>query len=61
MWLTYVRWYCMVALSPDIREFFEAPIVSSSWKTVKNLVRFGLMWGLYDLVGSLGLGWLSYS
>nr|TKS02729.1 hypothetical protein D5086_0000161300 [Populus alba] len=33
MWLTYVRWYCMVALSPDIREFFEAPIVSSSWKT----------------------------
>lgn len=25
----------------------------------KNLV--GLMWGLYDLVGSLGLGWLSYS
>jgi len=26
-----------------------------------NLVRFGLMWGLYDLVGSLGRGWLSYS
>lgn len=43
MWLTYVRWYCMVALSPDIREFFEAPIVSSSWKTVKIKILFGLV------------------
>ncbi|KAF1854694.1 hypothetical protein Lal_00015655, partial [Lupinus albus] len=46
-WLDYVRWY-----------HTTASIVERHWKTSRSyplLVRFGLMWRLYDEVGRQGL------
>lgn len=61
-WLKYVKWYSSVALSPEvtINQLFHAPIVTSTWKRTKrdeNLVRFGLLWKLYDIVAVRGVEW----
>lgn len=62
LWLHYCNWYYRTALSPDVRldEFFDTPIVSSHWdikRLDESLVRFGLMWKLYDLCALKGLSW----
>lgn len=59
-WLAYVRWYWLTAWSPDvtIQDFFEAPVVNRSWKVKKTdpqLVRFGLLWQVYDWLAEKGL------
>lgn len=52
-WLNYLRWYFIKGLDPmvNIQDFFDAPQVQSSWKITRkdlNLVRFGLMWRIFD-------------
>lgn len=59
-WLKYCHWYSSLALSPDVRieDFFDAPIVTSHWnirRTDPQLVRFGLMWKIYDMVALKGV------
>lgn len=61
-WLKYVKWYSLVALSPEvtINQFFSAPVTISTWRRTKrdeNLVRFGLLWKLYDMVATRGVDW----
>lgn len=59
-WLKYLRWYHLTVWSPglSIQDFFEAPIVNRNWRiesTDPALVRFGLLWKVYDRVAYLGL------
>lgn len=56
-WLRYCRWYFTMALSPDvtIESFFDTPFVNRVDRTDPQLVRFGLLWKVYDMVGSKGL------
>lgn len=59
-WLKYVHWYHTVAVDPGVslEAFFKAPFVSRSWKATRedpHIVRFGLMWPLYDEVAKKGL------
>lgn len=53
--LKYVRWYYTVAAEPglSLQDFFDAPIVARHWKVSSedpHLIRFGLMWRLFDEV-----------
>lgn len=53
--LRYCRWYYCTAIDPrvTIEEFFNAPVNNRKWKvdrTDSMLVRFGLLWKVYDLV-----------
>jgi hypothetical protein len=53
LWLNDLRWYFIQGLDPmvNIQDFFDAPHVQSSWKITRkdlNLVRFGLMWRIFD-------------
>lgn len=59
-WLKYLKWYLTTASDPavSIEEFFNAPIVTSRWKATREdplVIRFGLLWKLYDLVAEKGL------
>lgn len=59
-WLQYVKWYAQTALSPDITidKLFDSPMVMNNWKITRkdsHLVRFGIFWKVYDLVGQIGL------
>ena len=59
-WLQYCQWYYSTAMAPDvpIEAFFTAPVVNRNWKidrTDPDLVRFGLMWKIYDMVAIRGL------
>jgi len=59
-WLTYCRWYYVIAWSPTvtIQDFFDAPVVNRDWRVTSvdpELVRFGLLWKLYDLIAEKGL------
>ncbi|KAF9601036.1 hypothetical protein IFM89_015021 [Coptis chinensis] len=59
-WLAYLRWYCMVAMDPDtsLDSLFDAPMCATLWKADRkdeNLIKFGLLWQLHDLVIKLGL------
>ncbi|CAA0822083.1 Mitovirus RNA-dependent RNA polymerase, partial [Striga hermonthica] len=62
-WLDEVHWYASVALDPcvSLQVILEGPpVVEKKWNFSAqdpNLVRFGLLWKLYDLVGSLGPSW----
>nr|DAC76753.1 TPA_inf: RNA-dependent RNA polymerase [Beta vulgaris mitovirus 1] len=62
-WLQYLKWYCLVALSPDVtieQLFADVPVVTTHWnvrQTNEELVRFGILWKCYDKVTSLGLDW----
>lgn len=54
-WLTYCRWYYVTAWSPTVtiqdQDFFDAPVVNRDWRVTSvdpELVRFGLLWKLYD-------------
>lgn len=41
----------------SIEQFFEAPVVNHDWKITRKdteLVRFGLLWKVYDLVALKG-------
>lgn len=54
-YLRYLHWYCTVALSldPPLQAFFDAPVLETSWRrSNKNemLIRFGVLWRLYDTV-----------
>jgi len=56
MKLEYCHWYYGLAPDVAIKEFFEAPVINRQWRVTRkdnNLVRFGLMWKLYDLVAGL--------
>ena len=58
--LTYLRWYHLSAWSPDVslQDFFEAPVVNRKWNTESTdptLVRFGLLWKVYDWLADKGL------
>ncbi|KAF1856789.1 hypothetical protein Lal_00042287 [Lupinus albus] len=60
-WLNYVKWYYMVAVSPGvtIQDLLDAPFVNRKWQvesTDSQLVRFGLVWKVFDLV-ALRLRW----
>lgn len=48
-WLRYCRWYYMVALAPtvDLEDFFKV-------KTDPELVRFGILWKVFDMVANKG-------
>lgn len=51
-----------MALAPDpiLQDLFKAPVVETSWKrrnVEPELVRFGLLWKVYDMVGSRGLNY----
>lgn len=59
-WLRYCQWYSSTALRPDvtIEEFFRAPIRERKWRVTKTdpqLIPFGLLWKVYDLVALKGL------
>jgi hypothetical protein len=59
-WLQYCCWYYGTAMSPEvsIEQFFDVPIVNTKWKvdrTDPHLVRFGLLWRIFDLVALKGL------
>lgn len=57
-WLTYLRWYHLSAWSLFLQDFFEAPVVNRKWKTESTdptLVRFGLLWKVYDWLADKGL------
>lgn len=59
-WLRYCRWYFTTVMSPDpgIEEFFRAPIINPNWKVTRSdptLIRFGLLWKIYDMVALLGV------
>ncbi|KAF1899186.1 hypothetical protein Lal_00019308 [Lupinus albus] len=54
-WLNYLKWYYMVAVSPGvtIQDLLDAPFVNRKWQvesTDSQLVRFGLVWKVFDLV-----------
>ena len=48
-WLRYCRWYYMVALAPtvDLEDSFKV-------KTGPGLVRFGILWKVFDMVANKG-------
>ncbi|KAL0292160.1 UNVERIFIED_CONTAM: hypothetical protein Sradi_7000400 [Sesamum radiatum] len=48
-WLRYCRWYYMVALAPtvDLEDSFKV-------KTGPELVRFGILWKVFDMVANKG-------
>lgn len=59
-WLHYCHWYYKEACAPgvSIEEFFKSPVVNRKWKidrTDPELVRFGLMWKVYDMVALKGI------
>lgn len=61
-WLKYCAWYYGTALSPDVtlESFFSAPVYIRDWylkRRDEDLVRFGLLWRIYDLVGEKGLSY----
>ena len=61
-WLRYVHWYWSVANSPDLSlsDFFSASVYEKEWKIRREsseLIRFGLLWKIYDLVAEKGLAW----
>lgn len=61
-WLRYCRWYYGTAMQPDvsIEDLFRAPVVHYHLKITRidpQLVRFGLLWKVYNLVGLKGLSY----
>lgn len=59
-WLRYCRWYYTVAMDPGVTfdDLFDGPVCATDWKANRKseeLIRFGLIWKLYDLVGQLGM------
>lgn len=61
-WLNYLKWYHTVAMSDQVslEDFFKAPVITYDWKVTRKdpqLVKFGLMWKLYDEVALRGLSY----
>ncbi|KAB1199680.1 hypothetical protein CJ030_MR1G013841 [Morella rubra] len=59
-WLRYVHWYWSVANSPDVSlsDFFSASVYEKLWRIRREsseLIRFGLLWKIYDLVAEKGV------
>lgn len=59
-WLHYVKWYYTVAVAPGvtIQDLLDAPFVNRKWQmelTYHKLVRFGLVWKVFDMVALRGL------
>lgn len=60
-WLTYCRWYYVIAWSPTVtiqdQDFFDAPVVNRDWRVTSvdpELVRFGLLLFFYGSTGACG-------
>jgi len=61
-WLRYVHWYWSVANSPDVSlsYFFSASVYEKEWRIRREsseLILFGLLWKIYDLVAEKGVAW----
>lgn len=62
-WLTWVKWYHMVAMAPDpcLRDLlFDCPVVETKWyrrNVDHELVTFGRLWKVYDMITELGPDW----
>lgn len=62
-WLLWWKWYCVVALDPGVSVetlLEDAPVIPTHWlisRKDENLVRYGLTWKCYDMVGNLGLNY----
>lgn len=61
-WLRYVHWYWNVANSPDLslNDRFSASVYEKEWRIRREsseLIRFGLLWKIYDLVAKKGVAW----
>lgn len=61
-WLRYVHWYWSVANSPDVslNDFFSASVYEKEWRIRREsseLIRFGLLWKIVDLVAEKGVAW----
>ena len=59
-WTTYCHWYWTVAMDPQTKldSLFEGPVCTTNWKADRkddSLIRFGLLWKMYDLVSQMGL------
>jgi hypothetical protein len=64
-WLLYIRAYYLIQLSsnPKVDDFFDIPMVEFSWKRNRTdlvLVRYGILWKLYDMVYDSHESGLSY-
>lgn len=50
--------YPVTLVPHSLEDYFDSPIVEPHWRirrTDEQLVRFGLLWRLYDIVQRLGL------
>lgn len=59
-WLRYVHWYWSAANSPplSLTYFFSASVYEKCWRRRREsseLIRFGLLWKIYDLVAEKGV------
>ncbi|KAK5786168.1 hypothetical protein PVK06_040799 [Gossypium arboreum] len=64
-WLQYVKWYYTQALLPSVllKDFFDAPVFTRHWKVKSEdpeLIRFGLLWRLYDEVAKKGPSYMGF-
>lgn len=64
-WLQYVKWYYTQALLPSLllNDFFDAPVFTRHWKVKSEdpeLIRFGLLWRLYDEVAKKGPSYMGF-
>lgn len=62
-WLRHVAcaWYAKQDSKPDatIQSIFEGPVVVHTWKVTRTdpeLVRFGLLWKVFDLILKMSSG-----
>lgn len=68
-WLQYLKWYWMLNMDLDmgtdplvlLARALDPPVVITGWKVNQTdpvLVKFGLLWKVYDYVGQRGLNWM---
>ena len=64
-WLKYVHWYWSIASRPDanLQEYLEGPVIERSRKMKSinpsvEIVRFGLVWKLFDMCAGKGMEWM---
>jgi len=61
-WTRYCHWYYTVALDPWVKlgSLFDGPVCTTTWQATEKdetLLRFGMLWKMYDLVRRLGFGY----
>lgn len=62
-WTRYCRWYYITAMDPEAKLdiLFEGPECTTSWcadRKDESLIRFGILWEVYDLVLQMGLDFM---